>query len=720
MKKQVFLLTLIGLLVAANALPDSPCKTSCATTSTDCSGGKCNPDHGKTFLSVTPHFQNASPEYASMFNSNYLHDLNVEDKHGNFQVVVFGGKNKCSSASYFLPYGHSKLTFDGSISNPLIFANNPAESVIQVNTAIAAPAGIGADYFVGDARLAVGTTAEPSALYMDPATYQFDSNTDTSKILPWNFGITYAALFEPNGTSAPLSSASVIGTGLISAPVFKSTIAPKLKYSHVGAGFALRYHFSDDKQGFYGNISTAVQHVRSRIHLNEDIEVDPVAINSTNFVTANPTGTPTPAGIATTALNAVAQGLNTTVYDPAAAATVTPVGSIAAAYIGSGFPTEADAGTTINGVEIDTPPASVEAAFAQDAWKYGRIDSCHKGITRLADIELSLGYQWFCGDCASTNWSLGVVIPTGNKPNAKRVAEAVVGNGLHAGIFSGSVTEVMLCDEEDYQTSYRLDLDARYLFRNTQSRSFDLKDNEWSRYMMVYANKAAYTAAVAAANVITPSPLTTGQTGTGKAVRAYTPGINVFTTDMHVKPGFQFRVNQALNIRGEHFRAELGWNVLSKHKECVSLACPWEAAPAFADSSYIGGVGLNNNRTIYNDAQTSCFNAVDSLTRVSATMSGPAGGTAPAYPSTAASLVTIAAVDLADTSYDQFAIGEEQINFDSASSSAVFSQTPYATIGYAWESDYQPQFSVGGSYEFSPSNRSLNQWLVWGKFEIAF
>ncbi len=227
--------------------------------------------------------------------------------------------------------------------------------------------------------------------------------------------------------------------------------------------------------------------------------------------------------------------------------------------------------------------------------------------------------------------------------------------------------------------------------------------------MMVWANKAAYTAALAINNTLTVTGggVTTTGIGLGKADRAYTPGINVFTTDMYVKPGFQFRVNQALNIRGEHFRAELGWNILAKHKECVSLACAWTQAPAFADASYLSGTALNNNRTIFNDAQTSAYNVVDSLTRVSPV-------------STPTTLNTIAAALLADTNYSYFAIGEDQINLDSASSAAVLSQTPYATIGYAWESDYQPQFSIGGSYEFSPNNQSLNQWLVWGKFEIAF
>ena len=561
------------------------------------------------------------------------------------------------------------------------------------------------------------------------------------------------------------------GTGLITNPAFKATIKPTLKYSHLGAGFALRYHFSDDKNGFFGALSTSVQHVRTELDLHEASVTKAEVIDSTTFGTPNPTGivpdatagaaTPVQTQIfATDTFNAVTTGLNPFTYKADATATAgSIVGSIQTAYIDSGFPTA---------TSVVTAPTSVTEAFKQTAWTYGRIDGINK-ITRLADIELSAGYQWTCGDSASTNWSIGLIVPTGNKPDAKLVMPAVVGNGFHWGIFTGSVTEVLLADEDDYQTSYRLDLDARYLFKNTQMRSFDLNGNEWSRYMMVWKNKAAYTAAVAAINGsfdpsyldVTASTIAFADaaagtadgfgynTGAGATIpgawqytdadgaatplptavanRTYTPGINVFTTEMNVNPGLQLRLNQALNIRGEHFRAELGWNMLSKQQERTSLAGAWKDAPAFADSSYLAGIGLNNNRTIYNDAQTTCFNAVDNLQRgvqetVDATCANP-GTVSAAVPDetySPSSLTTLAAAVLADDNYSKFAITEDQINFNSSSSPSVFSNTPYATLGWAWDNEYLPQVSVGGSYEFTAGNSSLNQWLVWSKFEIAF
>ncbi len=705
MKKQIFLLA-IGLLFAspfqtmqADSCNSCPCPTAVSTCN-----NLCTPEHGKTFLQVTPHFQAASPELESNFSSNVLHNLDRDDQHGAFEVAVFGGKStKCSqAAAYYLPYGHSTLTFDGSVADTLqTFAQVLAESDVKLENSVA-PA---VDGEIGLSGVG-GTTSGLTYIQTDAATYKFDGNQDTSKILPWNFGITYAALFQPGGASA---SGAAIGTGLVTSPTFKSSISPTLKYSHVGAGFALRYHFSDDKNGFWGLISTAVQNVKSKFCLNETVETEATPITTANFpavsnaTTVNQYGTALVTGTNSAATTVASANDYVTLNNFTAGVTPTP--AINAAYIGSGFPTAQDienATPATDYASTQVPPANVTEAFAQDAWLYGKVTGCGQKITRLADIELRLGYQWMCGDCASTNWYLGVVIPTGNKGGATYLAPAVVGNGQHAGIMTGSTTEVMLSDEADYSAWYRIDACARYLFRNTQKRSFDLLGKEWSRYMMVWANEEAYDAAIASVNA------------NNVPNRTYTPGINVFTTDFYVKPQFQGRINQAVYFQAEHFRAELGWNIFARQTDCIQLACEWTAAPAFADSSYVGGVGLNNSRTIYNDAQTMCANVIDSNVTGGVLLRSNSGGTAQ---------VTAANASLGSASaasYDDFAITDAQINYQSMATPGVITNTPYLTLGYAFSGDLKPEFSIGGSYEFTTSNRALNQWLLWGKFDLAF
>lgn len=711
MKKLIFLLT--NLLIASPViLADSCCSTSCESScntscnsscSSSCNGGDCLPTHGQTYRRVDNEFQNGTPLFVSLFSTDVIRNLEEDDKHGALQVTVFGGKNTkhSDSAKYFFPYGFDKYTFDGSIVNPATFAKNLAWEQAIGNgdaTAIAATQ-IG---LVDGAFDNVNITANTAEFSADSTTYKFDTNTDKSKILPWNFGITYAALFEPFGAAAVGSAA---GTGLISAPAFKSTIAPKYFYSHVGAGLALRYHFSDDKQGFFGQISTAVENVKSKICLNENVITAKTELTSENFPVAGGVTSDDPFGLTQAQITAgtpsfpFVQAAQDTVANVAPyAAQQTPTGSINAAYLngtlGTGFPADQEGTSVANTVA----PQNVSEAFMQSAWKYGKM-GCQQSVTRLADIELLFGYQWLCSDCASNNWYLGIVIPTGNKPCANFVAPAVVGNGQHVALMVGSSLELMLSENECRSCWYRLDTNSRYLFKNTQMRSFDLKGNEWSRYMMVWENKEAYTAALSAVQ--------TGSGNEGYANRTYTPGINVFTANMKVTPGFQIRLNQAVYFKAEKFSAELGWNVFGRAQECVKFACSWDKAPAFADSSYLGGVGLNNGRTIYNDAQTTVANAVADLSYH--------GG----------NVLNLAQTELNSTAnqnlYDQFVITEDQANLASAATPAAVIQTPYAVLGYAWGcGDYKPVFSIGAQYEFTGNNRALNQWMVWGKFEFAF
>lgn len=700
MKKLIFLLT--NLLIASPLiLADSCCSTSCNTScntscssscSSACNSGDCLPTHGQTYRRVDNEFQNGTPLFVSLFSTDVIRNLEEEDKHGALQVTVFGGKNTkhSDSAKYFFPYGYDKYTFDGEMVNPATFASNIAWNQAELG-ATATTAGVVdinvVDGVLGEGSLNTATiTADSEFFASDASTYKFDTNTDKSKILPWNFGITYAALFEPLGAAAVGSAA---GTGLISSPAFKSTIAPKYFYSHVGAGLALRYHFSDDKQGFFGQISTAVENVKSKICLNEHVITAKTELTSENFPTNAPIAQLTEPVLQ---VAGSASGLTVELADS------TLAGSINAAYLngtlGTGFPADQEGTAVAN----TAAPQNVSEAFMQSAWKFGKM-GCQQSVTRLADIELLFGYQWLCSDCASNNWYLGIVIPTGNKPCATFVAPAVVGNGQHVALMVGSSLELMLSENECRSCWYRLDTNSRYLFKNTQMRSFDLKGNEWSRYMMVWENKEAYTAALSAVQA--------GSGNEGYANRTYTPGINVFTANMKVTPGFQIRLNQAVYFKAEKFSAELGWNVFGRAQECVKFACSWDKAPAFADSSYIAGVALNNSRTIYNDAQTMSANATADLLYRSG------------------QVLNLAQTELNSTAnqnlYDQFVITEAQVNLASAATPAAVIQTPYAVLGYAWGcGDYKPVFSIGAQYEFTGNNRALNQWMVWGKFEFAF
>lgn len=314
---------------------------------------------------------------------------------------------------------------------------------------------------------------------------------------------------------------------------------------------------------------------------------------------------------------------------------------------------------------------SMIAAFSQSAWCFGKIDSCAKhGKTGLADIEAKLGYQWtYSEDCFFASY-LGFVIPTGNKAKAHYVFEPIVGNGKHWGIMLGSQGGFNVWDScnEDWHLKFSFYTNAEYLFQNKQMRSFDLKGKPWSRYISVYADEAAATLAATSdapgANV--------------------TPGINVFTQHVKVQPRFQYNLTTMWTLSSEcGFRGELGYNLYSREKECVKLACDWVTGPAIAALSGAGETSPVRNITgnvLLNDVTNSLANY---------------------------SLSLIQASDL---------------DLDSAAHPAVLSNTVYGALGYDWDDICTPlHLDIGGSYEWAGKDFAvMNRWTVWGKFGVSF
>ncbi len=736
MKKLLFLFANLLIMNHVVEAYSCLCCIPSNSSSSSCDDDACHVAFsGRSFRSMENMFQNGAPSFVSLFNTDVVRNIAQHDKHGGLEITVFGGKNIKyeDSAAYYFPYGFKEFTFDGSIVNPETFATNLAWRSLLFSFE---PKSRGTNFIAVYDDYFDLTDMSTGVNYFrcDATTYQFDTNTDKSKILPWNFGITYAALFEPLAASA---KGSLAGTGLITSPTFKSTIAPQHFYTHVGAGIAFRYHFSDDKQGWFAQISTSVEKVTSKICLRENVLQEKTLLNNENFPAQttcivhsdgqlksdNPYGLPLTSTSEVSvfppaldnefwpACSLLIRNSDFPVEDTfytAYTAVETPKGSINEAYLngsaGTYFPTD---DTTITNTSV--APANVTQAFNQDAWQYGKIGA-GRSILGVADIEFLVGYQWMCGECASNNWYVGMIVPTGNKPCATYVAPAIVGNGYHFGLMGGSSLELMLAQNQHTSCWYRLDVNARYLFGNKQKRSLDLKGNTWSRYMMVWDSKDSY---ISALDAVAGTLDSQGAVDTaGVATRYYTPGINIFTTDVKVVPGLQTRLNQALYIKTDGLQAELGWNMLVKSAECVTLAGKWDKAPAFADPSFMGGVGLNNGRTIYNDSQTTCANAVPALY-----MKAIGSST-----NTLVYNLARSAVNKVENQnvYDQHVIKQEQFDMRSGATPESYVHTPYATLGYLWESPYRPALSFGGSYTFSVNNSTMQQWNVWGKFETAF
>ncbi len=316
-----------------------------------------------------------------------------------------------------------------------------------------------------------------------------------------------------------------------------------------------------------------------------------------------------------------------------------------------------------------TRVANVTQAFKQEEWKFGRIDCEKHSKVGIADVELQAGYQWKTTGVSHGESYIGVVIPTGNKPEGKVVFEPIYGNNHHFGFMTGS----MLSEEfyNDGQDSFFVVMsgNSRYLFSGDEVRSFDLTDKQWGRYMEVYVNQDAAQAASDA------SSLATGDHGS--------PGINVFTRCMRVTPRFMHRLNVALLYKHSHYSAEAGYNLTSRQSEKVELKkCTYGPALVAGEGSATSDGKTTKSRTINHQAAGSD-----------------------------------------DVSLPQYAgLNRLDLDITSAAHPALISQLLYASFGYqnSSQESWIPVMGLGGSYEFSADNTSLDRWTAWGKIELIY
>lgn len=351
---------------------------------------------------------------------------------------------------------------------------------------------------------------------------------------------------------------------------------------------------------------------------------------------------------------------------------------------------------TGGGVLVAGGPANVTEAFRQPSWNFGRIDDCcDTRKTAISMLDVQFGYGWG-KEQAHMHSYIGALIPAGNKVLGRKVFEPIVGWDHHAAIHFGSSLGIKIWQDEcaDRSIWYELAIDSRYFFENKQYRSFDLKGKPWSRYMTVYANAAQAQEAFIACG----SPaLCAGQTSSGLVIG--TPGINIFTQEVKVKPRFQRTYNTAFVVDLKDLTLEGGYNFFSNDQECVKLACPWEKLVGITqvlqpDGTYIvtDGPAL---KAVLNGC--GCTNAYQ-------TINDDVPG-------------QIIGVAL----YNQSIITADQIDFSSAEAPGSLRHWIYGSIGYTIDRcDVRTLIGLGAGYEFCGDDTSVNRLGAWGKIAVIF
>jgi hypothetical protein len=325
---------------------------------------------------------------------------------------------------------------------------------------------------------------------------------------------------------------------------------------------------------------------------------------------------------------------------------------------------------------------SMTQAFNQSAWCYGKIAcECPEAKIGLADIEVKIGGEIL--PCPEAHFAFygGLVIPTGNKAKAAYVFEPIVGNGGHLGLATGMEGGYILWknDDKNQWFSAEFSTHSQYLFKNTQTRSFDVKNKPWSRYQAMYANEAQAQKAI-----------------TDGDIYLQTPGINMLTSDVNVTPRLSHNINSSAIFNASGFRIEVGYNLFCRQSECVKLDCTWATG---------------------NDAPA--FKKQLSLDEIQA---GDPVVLDPTRPIGFLQEEGISDVGFIVDDYSLASIKEADLNMQSATHPAILTNTFHLALGYRWDKlNFPIHLDGGASYEFAQENNTvLDRWAVWAKAGFAF
>ena len=321
--------------------------------------------------------------------------------------------------------------------------------------------------------------------------------------------------------------------------------------------------------------------------------------------------------------------------------------------------------------------ANMTEAFRQSGMNYGKIDGKQEKWG-VADVEFMFGRNWDEDQHCQMDIYLGLVFPTGNRPKAEYLFEAVVGNNHHWGAFFGGSSRHTWREGDNYLISAYCDADARYLFENTQTRMIDLNGRPWSRYIWLADTQGT-------------SPLTNGLSMFDQGLVF---GVNVLTQQVRVAPHGSFTLNSALNYRRDcGFEIEAGANFYARQTEHVKLL------NSFTNPNNYGIPQLGT------DLGTGFFTTT---------------------------VTDFASIDNAQEQHNYdlnhstsnaqtIVLTESDLNLDSASNPAVLETSFYAVLGKSWNDIRYPAFAgIGGSYTYNNDNSSPRRFALWGKAGFSF
>jgi len=329
---------------------------------------------------------------------------------------------------------------------------------------------------------------------------------------------------------------------------------------------------------------------------------------------------------------------------------------------------------------------------------YAKVPGKELKASGLADVRVTLAYDFVKENDCNVRLGASVIIPTGNKPTAVNLFEPIYGNGGHVGAAGNVHGSTLMWENEKHTMSFWLSgcAEYTYLFRSREKRVMGVWDN--------IETNTTTGVVITTNNKLRPWGHAILGVEAGKA--GIFPLANVLAHNLYITPGSHFEGVVGGTFTWKKLFVNVGYNMFYRQQEMVQLANAWANdkygfVPYFHDASTTAAGASFNGQSVTDD--TVAKHAV--------------GGPIQDVGVTSTKLYTYTA---SSVTYD----GKVRYNIypQVAQTPDQGTHTVLASAGISHKlKALHVSAVVGGSYEIPiTNNKALQGWSVFGKVSVGF
>ncbi len=192
--------------------------------------------------------------------------------------------------------------------------------------------------------------------------------------------------------------------------------------------------------------------------------------------------------------------------------------------------------------------------------------------TTVSEFRFALGYNFLLDEDYHLGLNFQVSAPTGNNPESCYLFAAQNGNDNHWEVGGALNASFILWRSEDEEKHFGFYFDANltHMFKNKQTRCFDLCGKPLSRYML--AEKMQPFADVTAAQQIQSTDVPAVD-ATYQFNNEFAPVANITSLDVDVSVGINADIVAMFNYTSNNWSWDVGYNFWGRSCEKIRLNC---------------------------------------------------------------------------------------------------------------------------------------------------